>query len=623
VGTANGLDFDAWIPVVMSKRLLQGDPIMERGNHWLRALARLAPGVSLDEAQAEIDTIAARLADEYPRYNEGERAVLLPLWEAVEEPGRSMFPVLVMLLAVCALVLMIACANVANLLLAKGTGRRREIAIRLSMGASRWRLVRQLLTESTLLYLSSGVLGFFVAGWTGHLLYGSLMPPTPVPVRIDLGTDTTVLAFTMLLTLAASFVFGLAPALQSSRADLVASLKEGTGSSESQGRSLLRRGLVVVQVALSMLLLVGTGLFIASLRNAQTLNPGFDPSGTLIASLNLRPAGYEADTGLVFYRNLLERLDSTPGVDSVALADIVPLGFRGWSTRGLEIEGYEQAPNEDIVVPLNVVGPNYFRTMRIPILSGRAFAWQDDEDSSQVAIINETMAERYWAGRDSVGGRFRFGRKWRQVVGVAKDGKYQTLNEAPRPYFYVPLFQNYREGVTLHVRAAGDPTALVSPVRDEVQALDPNLALLDVTTLSENMLVALAFQRMGAVLLGVFGVLALTLACVGIYGVMSYMVARRTQEIGIRVALGAGTGDVLRLVLRQGLILTLSGVAVGLVAAWALTRHLSGILLGVSATDPVVFALVSMVLAMAAGLANTIPARRASQVDPLVALKYE
>jgi predicted permease len=622
-GTANGLDVDAWIPLAMAKRLLQGDPISQRGNHWLRALARLAPGVAVEEAQAEIDTIAARLADQYPRYNEGERAVLLPLWSAVDEPGRSMFPVLILLLAVCGLVLMIACANVANLLLAQATGRRREIAIRLSMGASRLRLVRQLLTESTLLYLASGVLGLLIANWTGHLLYGALMPPTPVTVRIDFETDATVLAFTLLVTLAASFAFGLAPALQSSRADLVASLKEGTGSSESQGRSFLRHGLVVAQVALSTLLLIGTGLFLTSLHNAASLNPGFDPSNTLIASLNLRPAGYDADTGRIFYRRILERLDQTPGVDSVALANIVPLGFRGWSTRGLEIEGYEPAPTEDIDVPINVVGPNYFRTMRIPIVEGRPFSWQDNEDAPLVAIINETMAERYWGGRNAVGGRFRFWDEWCHVVGVAKDGKYQTLTEAPRPYFYVPLLQNYRENVTVHIRTAGDPNALATQVRDEVQALDANLALFDVTTLSENMQVALAFQRMAAVLLGVFGVLALILACVGIYGVMSFMVARRTQEIGIRVALGAGTGDVLRLVLGQGLTLAFLGGAVGLLAAWALTRFLSGLLLGVSASDPVVFGLVAIVLAIAVGLANTLPARRASRVDPLIALKCE
>jgi predicted permease len=289
----------------------------------------------------------------------------------------------------------------------------------------------------------------------------------------------------------------------------------------------------------------------------------------------------------------------------------------------LEIEGYEPAPTEDVDVPINVVDPNYFRTMRIPIVEGRPFSWQDDEDAPLVAIINETMAKRYWVGRDAVGGRFRFWDEWCHVVGVAKDGKYLTLNEAPRPYFYVPLLQNYRENVTLHIRTAGDPNALATQVRDEVQALDANLALFDVTTLSENMQVALAFQRMAAVLLGVFGSLALILACVGIYGVMSFMVARRTQEIGIRVALGAGTRDVLRLVLRQGLTLAFLGGAVGLLAAWGVTRFLSGLLLGVSATDPVVFGLVAIVLAIAVGLANTLPARRASRVDPLIALKYE
>ena len=623
VGTSNGIDYDAWIPLAVSKRLLQGDPIRSRSNHWLRANGRLAPGADLVEAQAEIDTIAARLESEYPEANEGERAVLLPLWQAVAEPGRSMLPVLIMLLAVCTLVLMIACANVANLFLAKATGRRREIAIRLSMGASRWRLIRQLLTESTLLYGMSGFVGFLVAFLTSHLLYGSLMPPTPVPVRTDLGTDATVLVFTLSLTLLASLVFGLAPALQSSRTDLVSSLKEGTGSSVSLGRSWLRRGLVVAQVALSMLLLVGTGLFLASLRNARLLDPGYDPSNSLIASLNLRSAGYDEETGRVFYRRLLEHLETMPGVESVSLAHIVPLGFRGWSTRGLAIEGYEPSDNEDVVVPINVVGPDYFQTMRIPMVEGRPFSWHDDENAPRVAIINQTMAERYWSGREPIGGRFRYGQEWLQVVGVAKDGKYQTINEAPRPYFYVPLLQVHRERVTLHVRTAGDPSGMVSRVRDEVRGLDPGLALFDVTTLSENVEVALAFQRMGALLLGVFGVLALILACVGIYGVMSFLVARRTQEIGIRVALGAGVKDVNWLVLGQGMALTLTGIGVGVLAAWATTRFMSGILLGVSATDPVVFGAVFLVLVLTAGLASYIPSRRASRIDPVIALKYE
>jgi predicted permease len=622
-GTSNGIDYEAWIPLVISKRLLQGDPIQDRSDHWLRATARLAPGVALAEAQAEIETISARLASEYPSANQEERATLLPLWQAIAEPGRSMLPVLIMLLAVCTLVLMIACANVANLLLAKATGRRREIAIRLSMGASRWRLVRQLLTESSLLYGLSGLVGFFVAHSTSRLLYSSLMPPTPVPLRMDLGTDTTVLAFTLSLTLAAALAFGLAPALQSSRADLVSSLKEGTGSSVGFKRSWLRRGLVVAQVALSMLLLVGTGLFLASLRNARLLDPGYDPSNALIATLNLRSAGYDEETGRVFYRRLLEHLETVPGVESASLAHIVPLGFRGWSTRGLDIEGYVPSANEQVIVPINVVGPGYFHTMRIPIVEGRPISWRDDEGAPRVAVINETMAGRYWSGREPIGGRFRYGQEWLEVVGIAKDGKYQTINEAPRPYFYVPLLQVHRERVTLHVRTAVDPSGLVSRVRDEVRALDSGLALFDVTTLSENVEVALAFQRMGALLLGVFGVLALILACVGIYGVMSFLVARRTQEIGIRVALGAGVKDVIGLVLGQGLALTWTGIGVGLVAAFTTTRFMSGILLGVSTTDPVVFGAVVFVLVSSAGLASYIPSRRASRIDPVIALKVE
>jgi predicted permease len=607
---------------MMQGDIMQGYYLEQRGTHRLRLLGRLAPGATRDEAQAELDTLAEALAQEYPDTNEGERVAVLPLWRSPFEPGRTFFPMLMTLLAVSAFVLSISCANVANLLLARAMGRRREVAIRLSMGASRWRLVRQLLTESTLLYLLGGFLGFLTAHWTGSLLYGALMPPTPVPLKVELGTDTTVLLFAFLLTFATSLVFGLAPAVQTSRADLASSLKEGSRSSQAHGK-LLRSGLVVAQVALSLLLLIGTGLFVRSLANAQSVDPGFDPSNTLIASLDLLPGGYDEEQGRVFYRQLIGRVEALPGVESACLARMVPLGYRGWSSRGLEIEGYVPAPGEDVDVPINSVGPNYFRTMRIPLAQGRPFHSSDDEDAPWVAIINETMAERYWTDRSALGGRFRMGRRWFQVVGIAGDGKYQTLNEARQPYFYVPLLQHYRQNVMLHVRTEGDPGGIVSQVREEVRALDPNLALFDVTTLSENMEVSLAFQSMGAMLLGVIGCVALTLACVGLYGVMAYMVAERTQEIGIRMALGARVVHVLRLVLGQGMVLTWVGAGIGLLAALGLTRYLSGLLLDVSATDPLVFGGVFLVNASAAALASFLPARRAARVDPVVALKYE
>ncbi|MFP5265506.1 MAG: ABC transporter permease [Blastocatellia bacterium] len=622
-GTFVGLSIDLWVPMMAHEQVVPGgNHTASRGDHWLQAMGRLKPGVSIEQAQTELDTIARQLAQEYPRTNEGRGAALFPLWKSPWGATVVLRPVLFVLMAVVGLVLLIACANVANLLLARAVGRRREIAIRLSMGASRGRLIRQLLTESLLLALAGGAGGLLIAYWGSGLLM-AIVPPMNIPVKLFLGVDGGVLWFTFAISVLTGVIFGLAPALQASNPNLVAALKDETAkSSGGRGKARLRDALVIAQVALSLVLLIGAGLFIQSLQRGQTISPGFNTQNVLVAGLDLFSTGYGKEKGESLQQQLLQRVEALPGVQSAAIARRVPLALAGSSSTRLTVDGYEPRPEEEPFVEFNTVSPGYFRTMSIPIVQGREFDAQDNVQSRKVAIINETMARRYWPGRDPVGQKFRT-YDYFEVIGVAKNIKYRNLGEDPRPYFYYSLLQNYQPEVALHVRADGDPTSLLPAVREVAQSLSPDLALYDAQPLYEQLTLSMIPQRIAAILLGVFGLLALALAAVGLYGVMAHSVSQRTREIGIRMALGASPRDVLGLVVGQGMLLAAVGVAIGLAGALGLTRFLASLLYGVSATDPMTFAATPLLLAAVALVASFIPARRATKVDPMIALRHE
>jgi predicted permease len=420
-------------------------------------------------------------------------------------------------------------------------------------------------------------------------------------------------------------VFGLAPALQASRADTINAIKEEAGRGASGGRSgqRLRSALVVVQVAVCLVLLVGATLFVRSLQAAQHLDPGFEPREMLIASVDLLPNGYTPDTGRQFHRRLTEAVNGLPGIDAFALGRRVPLGIGGTSSTGVTVDGYTPRPDEEVVILYNVVGPRYFETMKIAVRAGREFEPQDTRDTRPVLIVNETMAARYWAGRDAVGGRVRIGKDDYEVVGVAGDSKYGQINETPRPYMYLAIDQNFVSTAVLHVRSATPAATLLPAIRDVVRTLDPNLPIFDARTLDEHLRGGVFAQRMGANLLGLMGILAVVLAAIGLYGVIAYAVSQRTQEMGIRLALGAAPEDVLKMVLRQGMVITSIGLVVGLGLAFAVTGFMRSLLPGIEPRDPITFIGVPLLLMVIAVVAALIPARRAGAVDPVVALRYE
>ncbi|HJP93206.1 MAG TPA: ABC transporter permease [Pyrinomonadaceae bacterium] len=625
-GLRLGLPPEFWLPITPTSDIAQGG----RGDRGIELVGRLKPGITVEQAQTQLTAIAARLAQAYPETNLGtldrpnEPRPVTVLRESRVEPSAQVgiWRVSVLLFAAVGLVLLIACANVANLLLARASGRRREIAIRLAVGASRRRLVRQLLTESFLLALIGGAAGLIATQWTASMWPGFF--PDNDANGLDLSLDWRVLAFTVGVTLITGMLFGLAPALQASRPNLVSSLKDDSGHGQRLRRLGLRDVLVISQLALSLVLLIGAALFVRSLQHALSFDPGFAAQNLLVASMETRGASLNKQQGQVFYEQTVERIGSLPGVQSVTLTRIAPLGGGG-QRRGIVLEGYQPKPNEDTELNTNVIGLNYFKTMQIPLLAGRDFNAQDREGSALVVIVNEELARRYYGG-DAVGKRLRFGgaeAPFREIVGVARTASYRNLREQPLPFIYIPLGQEYQPGMTLMVRTAGDPTAVVGPLRNEMRALNKDVPVFLVQTMTERIGGQLAADRMIAVLLSVFGGSALLLAAIGIYGVMGYSVAQRTHEIGIRIALGAERADILKLIVGQGMVLVAIGAALGLALAVAATRVLKSLLFGISATDPLTYTVVVLVLIAVALLACYLPARRATKVDPLVALRYE
>ncbi|HEX5707826.1 MAG TPA: ABC transporter permease [Pyrinomonadaceae bacterium] len=627
---ALGMQF--FVPMMMREQLAGSsrDWYKQRGNHYFDSIARLKDGVTAAQASAALSNVSRRLEEQYPDARpKGAEMVVVPepegRWEDMAGVVRLSSA---MALGVVGLILLIACANVANLLLARAVSRRREIGIRLALGASRARIVRQLLTESILLSLIGGGLGLLLAYWITDMMT-TFFPVIAYTITLELSPDTRALWFTLAVSLLTGLVFGLVPALQASRPDVVPVLKGETPQPRGRVRRFgLRGALVVSQVALSLVVLVCAAMFVKSFRNAKTIDPGFATENVLTASLNPGLMGYEREQGKEFYRQLVERVEGLPGVESAGLVNWLPLGDSS-STWGPIYRADQPVPEPGSGLDTHVasVSPGLFEAMEISLVSGRDFEERDRAGVlPEAVILNETLARRLWPNEEAVGKQLKIGRtepETLEVVGVVRDAKYRSLGEQPRNHIYVSLEQTYRAAMSVVVRTKGDPASMTPALRGAVKTLDPRMPLYNVKTMEQHMTWALWAQNMAASLSMAFGLLALVLAATGLYSVIAYSVSQRTREIGIRMALGAQPGDVLRMIARQGLTLTLVGLAFGLGGALVMTRVVASLLYGVGTTDLTIFVGVPLALAAVALLATYIPARRATKVDPMVALRYE
>jgi predicted permease len=623
-GTMSGLRCDFWAPLVMHEQVANFGSLTTRGDRWLHTQARLPAGVTRSEAQAAVNSAAAQLAAAYPDSNQEIGLRVLPVWQAPYGGQAMLRPVLGILFAVSLGVLLIVAANVANLLLARATARAKEVAIRLALGAGRLQLIRQFLTESLALAVLGGVLGVVFAHW-GATLFKHFLPPTYLPVGYTFEVDRPTLLFTLAVTLVTGLAFGLAPAFQAARQNLDATLKEGgrtPGSSLPNHR--LRSVLVVGEVALAMTLLVAAGLCLEGSRRAQRVDIGFDPQQVLVAGLRVGMHGYAEEQALGFYRQLRERLATTPGVQAVGLASWLPLGFEGGSSLGIQVPGYDRAPNEDMGAQYAIISPGYFAALKIPLLAGRDFTDQDDATRARVAIINETMARRFWPGQDPLGRTFTIwgGQRELTVIGVVKDGKYRFLQEAPKPFVYFAYQQGAWDlNLGIAVRTEAEPLAFAGTLRQAIRAVDPGVEVWALLAMTDYIQAAFLGQRIVSTLLTALGLVALFLAAMGIYGVMTYLVSQRTHEVGIRLALGASAGGVMQLVVGEGMRLVGVGLGLGVLGALALSRSLASFLYGLPPFDPVILGTVAVVLTLASLTACLVPAWRAARVDPMVALR--
>jgi predicted permease len=619
-----GVRPEVWVPMAMNKQVKTGiNWYEERRGLFVFTVGRLKPGVTQAQAQARLSMIAQRLETEYPNDNKGRSVTVVPLERATVNPNArdGVVAVTALLMTIVGLVLLIACANVSNLLLGRALHRRREIAVRLAIGANRRRLIRQFLTESVALALPAAALGIAIAYWArGALL--ALLPPLPgIAVFLHLDLDWRVLAFTMVVGVGAGILFGLVPAVQASKPDVVDALKDSDRTGGSARRRFgIRDVLVVGQVALSLVALVGAGLFLRSLEATRKTDPGFEAKNLLSVAIDLGLQGYNQEKGEAFLRQVRERIASLPGVAAVSYASAGPLA--GSVSRSVFLEGGDE--NDRTLVQVNTVGPGYFDAMRIAIVQGRPITEEDKPGGPKVAVINETMAKKFWPKGDALGKRFHFfgaNEPWAEIVGVARNAKYNFLGEDPQSYIYEADAQRYSGAQTFIVRTTGNPSALLVPVERELKALDREVPLTALATVGQTIDDGLWAPRAGASLLGLFGLLALVLAAVGIYSVMSYSVSQRQREIGIRMALGARRQDVLRMMLGRGMRVVAVGLAVGLVISFALARLAANLLVGVSPWDAASFAGAAAVLAAVAVAANYFPTRRAAGVDPTIALR--
>jgi len=622
-GTFVGYSFSFWVPVSMQETFdPTGYKLEDRGARWIEGYVFLKPGVSQNQAQAELNSIAQRLEKDFPEIDRGHEVKLFPLWKTPFNAAGNMSPTLAITMAVVFLVLLIACANVSNLLLVRSLLRRHEMTMRLALGAGRRRLIKQLVTEGLLLSLIAAAGGIVVAYWCRNALV--LAFPEPVAgIVIDFPgqIDWRVLAVSTGICILATLVFALVPAIHSSHVDLSGALKsDGGGVVAGSSRSRLRSALVLVQVSLSFVLLAGTGLLLQSLNKMRNASPGF-VTDVVSTGADLFSAGYKPDRAKTFVSQLLDRVRTIPGVESATVTRVMPFSYNVFSSAPIEIDGYQTAPNERPEGDYIQIAEDYFATLGIPLISGREFTRNDNENAPPVAIINETMAAKYWPGKDALGQRVKVKDTWMQIVGIAKTTNYRTKLEKPLPFFYVPVWQNFFVQNTFLIRTREAPGAVMNAMAREIHALDPTLAPIAPYPIEEQIERISFAQRLAVTLVALFGGMALFLAAIGLYAVMSYSVSQSTRELGMRMALGAEARDILRLVLSRGLRLTIAGIAVGEVAAFVLTRLMGNLLYKVSPNDPIAYSVALVVLIIVALFACLVPARRASRVDPVRALR--
>jgi predicted permease len=638
-GVEIGYSPDIYVPMAMEPAFHDEKSWLNQPDyHWLRILGRLEPGVSREQAHAALAVIHRQVQSDIPMngWSPAERKDFLSTrLEVASAAGGIVFGLpqefsgtLYILMGMVGLVLLIACANVANLLLSRATVRQREIAVRLAIGAGRVRLIRQLLTESMVLAIAAGAVGLLCARWASAGIV-TLMSIGRDPLFLDVRPDPRVLGFTGAVAILATVLFGLVPALRGTRMDLTPSLKESAGGfGARRSRLSLGRGLVVSQVAVSLLLVFGAGLFVRTLKKLENLDPGFDRKGVLLFNLDPSKNGYKGPAVNALYKQVIEHIDAVPGVSSASVSMMTPITGGGGIDNSVSVEGYTPRPDENLTVFVNAVGPRYFETLHTPLLLGRDFSPRDTEATPKVAVINQSMARYFFGNSNPIGKKFGwFGddknKMQFEIVGVAKDSKYETLREKIPRTVYLDCFQRPLEGITFEVRTSVSPSSLVSAIRGAVDAIDPSLRPGGFTTLEEHVDNSLGHERVMATLSSLFAILAVVLACVGLYGVMAYSVARRTSEIGIRMALGAGRAQIVGTILRESALLILAGVALGLPVAIAAARMISSRLYGLKPADPLTIAGTILLLAAVTGLASYIPAHRATKVDPLVALRHE
>jgi predicted permease len=624
-GTFVGRAMEFWAPASMLEAFDdRGDKLEDRGARWAEAYVRLQPGVTRTQAQQEISAIAARLEAEYPATNRGRGIKVWPLWQTPFNHAGELLPIFEIMVVVVMFVLLIVCANVGNLLLVRSFARRREMTIRLAIGASHGRLLRQLVTEGLLLSACGAAGGILIAYWCRHAL------PLLFPVRggemmyLPGEIDGSVLGLSAAICVVVTLAVGLVPVFQTRHLAIADALKtEASAVTGARGRARVRSSLVVLQVTLSFILLVGATLLLQSLRKVRTTSPGFSTAHVLDTSIPLTAAGYDAAGAKIFQEELLQRIRALPGVEAAAYARVVPLGYQPFSSTPIAVDGYEARPDEPLTAEYNEVSDGYFNALGIPFLSGRDFTRADDENAARVAIVNQNMVARYWRGQNPIGQRLQVKSNWVEVIGVVQDSRYYSIDETPRPFFYVPLRQYFAVGPEIHIRTTQPLQMIQAALIREVRAIDPDLTLYEMIALQEQVDRSTSAQFVALTLVALFGGLALLLASVGLYGVMSSTVSQNTRELGLRMALGAGTSDLLLLVLSRGLVLITTGIIIGVTLALALTRLLGNLLYQVSPRDPLAFAGAFAVTALASVAACFLPAWRASRTDPLQALRAE
>ena len=622
-GTFVGYAFQFWVPVSMQTQFDAGVYKLEdRGARWIEGFARPKSGVTIEQAQAESSAIAARLEAEYPETNRGWGVRLFPLWQTPFNNAATFLPTLGIALLVVLSVLLIACANVGNLLLVRAFARQQEMTIRLAVGAGRRRLIKQLLTEGLILSAIAAAGGLVVAHWLRDAVALLTPPRGGILLRLPGELDWRVLAVSGGVCLISTVLFGLVPAVLASQVDLAGALRsESGGIIGARSKAWIRSTLVVVQMTLSFVLLVGAGLLIQSMQAIRHANPGFSTQGVVTTSVDLFTAGYDPQRAKLFQDELIDRVQSLGGVESAAFSRQTPFTYRSYSSAGIAVDGYDAPLDQQPSADYNEIGPGFLATMGIPLVSGREFTRADNETAPPVAIVDETMAAQFWRGLDPVGRRVQVKGTWMQIVGVARTAKYRNLLEAPKPFFYVPLRQNFSASAGLQIRTPQSTAALAPALVREIHALDANVAPGELITMREQVERTTASQRVAFTILVVFGGLALMLAAIGLYGVMASTVSQSTRELALRMALGAGASDLMQLVLSKGLLLTAGGVALGVVAALEATRLMGYLLYRVSPRDPLAFAWAVVVIAIASLTACLVPAWRATRTDPLRALR--